>query len=561
MSAPKAPPREYLDTGTVVGDRYEIRRRLGSGGIGDVYKAVDTRLGNREVAIKMLSTTIAAGPLADEVRGRFMLEAQALSAIRDDHVVSVLNFGFTAGGMPYLVMEYLEGQDLESLLKASGALLSIRRAVDIALDVCGGVYICHNEEIVHRDLKPANIFLERTPRGDRAKVVDFGISKTAASAKLSRPGVAMGTPKYMAPEQLARGQTDKRSDQYSIGLILYRCLTGRLPDKGGGPDAREVRPEIPELLNEAVMRALARNPEERFPSVYALGRSLMPLASEHASARWREYYRTPPQPRSTERSAPVPVSFTKPDGRLDPSTIRVSYDAATRMGNTDEASTNKGGVAATEVDLHPFAANEGVPHPIPVLGGGTAPDHRRGPPQRQAPHSDPPEVRRKGSPVPEMRTDEPRRATPAPSGPPAVAQARPSRIRAAMITAAILVATAGGAGYLHWSGRLSHLLSPGARDAASALGRSTSVAAPAVPTPAPAPLPAPLPVPRPAVLPPVAQPAAPVPAASSEGASASPARREHHHGKKSARESGRAATSPDAGVPVRYTGDRDPILE
>lgn len=292
MNAPKGPARHYLEAGTVIGDRYEIRRRLGSGGIGDVYKAADTHLGNRTVALKMLSTTVVAGPLADEVRGRFMLEAQALSAIRDDHVVSVLNFGFTGEDVPYLVMEFLEGQDLESLLTASGGSLSIEHAVDVALDVCGGVYICHNEEIVHRDLKPANIFLEKTPRGDRAKVVDFGISKSAASAKLSRPGIAMGTPKYMAPEQLARGQTDARSDQYSIGLILYRCLTGRLPDKGGGPDAKDVRPAISVVLNEAVMQALAQDPEARFPSVYEFGRQLLLLASEQASARWREFYRT-----------------------------------------------------------------------------------------------------------------------------------------------------------------------------------------------------------------------------------------------------------------------------
>jgi serine/threonine protein kinase len=551
VNGPKPPPREYLGAGTVVGDRYEIQRRLGSGGIGDVYKAIDTRLGKRAVAIKMLSTTIEAGPLAEEVRGRFMLEAQALSAIIDDHVVTVLNFGFTPAGVPYLVMEYLEGQDLESLLKASGGLLSIQRAVDIALDVCGGVYICHNEEIVHRDLKPANIFLEKTPRGDRAKVVDFGISKTAASAKLSRPGVAMGTPRYMAPEQLARGQTDKRSDQYSIGLILYRCLTGRLPERTGGPDARAVRPEIPEVLNESLMRALAQDPEARFPSVYTFGRSLMPLASEQASARWREYYRTPPQPRSSEPSKPVPVSFTKADGRLDPSTIRVSYDAATRMGSVDEAPINQGNIAATEVDLHPFAAaNEGVPQMIPVLGGGTAPDHRRDPPQRQAPRVDAPEVGRRGSPIPEARTDDQRRQTPSPAAPPVAITARPSNLRAAMLWVVIVVAAAGGLGLLYSSGRLVHILAPGPRQAAPTVSSPANTVAPRS-------VAAPVPVPTPAV----AQPAAAIPPASSEEAVTAPVRRDHHHGKKTTRESDSTTAGPDGGVHVRYTGDRDPILE
>jgi serine/threonine-protein kinase len=557
MSGPKAPPREYLDPGIVVGDRYEIGRRLGSGGIGDVYKAFDTRLRNRPVAIKMLSAAIAAGPLAEEVRGRFMLEAQALSAIRDDHVVSVLNFGFTSAGVPYLVMEYLEGQDLETLLKASGGLLSIRHAVDVALDVCGGVYICHNEEIVHRDLKPANIFLERTPRGDRAKVVDFGISKTAASAKLSRPGVAMGTPKYMAPEQLGRGHTDKRSDQYAIGLILYRCLTGRLPDRGGGPDAKDVLPEIPALLNEAVMRALARDPEERFPSVYAFGRSLMPLASDQASARWREYYRTPPQPRSNERSAPVPVSFTKPDGRLDPSTIRVSYDAATRMASAEVTTTNKGGIAATEVDLDPLAANEGVPQPIPVLGGGTAPDQRREPAPRRPPEGDPAEGRRRGSPIPELRTDYERHERPSSAAPPVTSEP-PATSRTAIVLTLLMAVAAGSAGGLYWSGRLTGLLSPRPRQAAALVNasplpqapsppRELSSSAPATRTAAPSIVVAPA-------------PAAPPPMVTPEPV-APHARRERRHGKPAAPEAERTKAAPDGGVPVRYTGDRDPILE
>jgi serine/threonine-protein kinase len=556
VSDVKAPPREFLSAGTVIGERYEIRRRLGSGGIGDVYKAVDTRLGNRTVALKMLSTTVVAGPLAEEVGGRFMLEAQALSAIRDDHVVSVLNFGFTDAGVPYLVMEFLEGQDLESLLKASGGALSIRQAVDVALDVCGGVYICHNEEIVHRDLKPANIFLERTPRGDRAKVVDFGISKTAASAKLSRPGVAMGTPRYMAPEQRERGQTDKRSDQYSIGLILYRCLTGRLPEKTGGPEAREIRPEIPELLNEAVMRALSRDPEARFPSVYAFGRSLMPLASDQASARWREYYRTPPQPRATERSEPVPISFTKPDGRLDPSTIRVSYDAATRMGPPDEGTTNRGGVAATEVDVAPFAANEGIPQPIPIARGGTAPDRRPASPPRAEPGIVPLAGRLRITPVPGRRDDvaEPKLR---PSDSASSAASAPPRGKLGAVLVLLVAAAAGAAAWLYVSQRPI-----GAPPRETDTPRA--VAAPAPPTPAAPASPAPVPgSPSPSNEPEPSSPgvvpraAAVAPAEPTAGSS----RREHHRSHRDSEAAAARERAPDAGVNVRYTGERDPILE
>jgi serine/threonine-protein kinase len=422
--------------------------------------------------------------------------------------------------------------------------------VDVALDVCGGVYICHNEEIVHRDLKPANIFLERTPRGDRAKVVDFGISKTAASAKLSRPGVAMGTPKYMAPEQLARGQTDKRSDQYSIGLILYRCLTGRLPEKTGGPEAREVRPEIPELLNEAVMRALSRDPEARFPSVYAFGRSLMPLASDQASARWREYYRTPPQPRSTERSEPVPISFTKADGRLDPSTIRVSYDAATRMGPPDEATTNRGGVAATELDVAPFAANEGIPQPIPIARGGTAPDRRPASPPRAEPGIVPLDGRLRVSPVPERRGDDIEPRSPA-SDSAASAASPPPRGKRGAVLVLLVAAAAGAAAWLYVSQRPVGVPSR-LTDAPRA------VAAPAPPAKA-APASAP---PSPSKEPEPSSPVGPRAAAvaPAEPAAGSP-HREHHRSRREPEGAASRERAPDAGVNVRYTGERDPILE
>jgi serine/threonine-protein kinase len=488
-----------IDAGTVIGERYEIRRRLGSGAIGVVYKAIDTRLGNRAVAIKMLSATIVAGPLAEEARGRFVLEAQALSAIRDDHVVSVLNFGFTGTGVPYLVMEYLDGQDLESILEASGGLLSVRRAVDLALDVCGGVHICHNEEIVHRDLKPANIFVERTPRGYRAKVVDFGISKTAASATLSHPGITMGTPRYMAPEQLDLGQTDKRSDQYSIGLILYRCLTGQLPEKGG-PEPSHLRPEVPENLNGVVMRALARNPEERFQSVYAFGRTLVPFASEEASARWREYYRTPPQPRSLENSQPVPLFFTKPDGSLDPRTIRVSYDAATRLGIVDEARTN-----------------DEVPHAILARPGGTALDHRS------------------------------ESLQPAPR--PVPTTTRRSTFRAGLILAVALAATGGGAwSFLRWPGR-ANIQAPRPGNAEAPARTPSSIATPHEPAASPS-----------ATSPPVSRTQAVAPDHNRKESAVTPARKGQRRGKPPARESGRA-TAPDAESHGRDADSRYPILE
>jgi serine/threonine protein kinase len=290
-------PQDALWVGTVVGDRYEILRRLGGGAIGDVYLAADRHLSNREVALKILSRAIEGGPHAREISSRFLLEAQALAAIRDDHVVSILNYGVMSSGTPYLVMEYLAGESLEALLRSvDGRRLPIGRAVDIAIDVCGGVHICHTKDVVHRDLKPANIFIERTPRGERAKIVDFGIAKTRASAKFSQSGVMMGTPSYMAPEQLARGISDARSDQYALGVVLFRCLTGDVPR--GETDPRSSRSDVPDVLADVTMRALATDPSDRYPTVHALGRALMPFASVEVASRWRGYYQAPPALRS-----------------------------------------------------------------------------------------------------------------------------------------------------------------------------------------------------------------------------------------------------------------------
>jgi serine/threonine protein kinase len=297
-----------------VGDRYEIRRRLGGGAIGDVYLAVDGHLCHREVAIKILSRATEAGPHAREVSSRFLLEAQALAAIRDDHVVSILNYGVMVTGTPYLVMEYLEGESLEGLLRSvDDHRLPIGRAVDIAVDVCGGVHICHAKDIVHRDLKPANIIIERTPRGERAKIVDFGIAKTRASAKFSQSGVMMGTPSYMAPEQLARGISDARSDQYAIGVVLFRCLTGDVPR--GETDPRPWRSGVTDALAEVTMRALASDPAARHPSVHALGRALMPFASMEVASRWRGYYQAPPAPRPGDatRTLVLPSAWRRHD--------------------------------------------------------------------------------------------------------------------------------------------------------------------------------------------------------------------------------------------------------
>ena len=292
---------QALPVGTRLGDgeRYEIRQRIGIGGMAEVYRAVDTRLGNRIVAIKTLSASVAQHQFAVRMRDLFIQEAQALSRVKDENVVDVLDFGISSDGTPYMVMEFLNGTELGVFLKKNKQV-SVEQAVDIMLGVCAGVHACHLAGIIHRDLKPANIFLTRTLKGELTKVLDFSVAKvpiarSAASVDQAKTDLIVGTPTYMSPEQALGRPANERSDQYSIGGLLYRCLTGR-PPQGVLPKPHELRPEIPERLEAVILRALEAQPEQRFATVYDLGHGLLPFASASGRGRWRPYYRTPPQP-------------------------------------------------------------------------------------------------------------------------------------------------------------------------------------------------------------------------------------------------------------------------
>jgi serine/threonine-protein kinase len=294
----ESPP--LFTAGTTIGEggRYRLRRRIGVGGMAEVYKARDTRLGERIVAIKCLSPAVAAHPYAAKIRQLFVQEAQTLSRINDENVVDVLDFGITDGGTPYMVMEFLRGMDLSVFLKGT-ARLPIEDAVDVILGVCAGVHACHVAGIIHRDLKPANIFLSRTPKGLQPKVLDFSVAKLPieldGDPDKTRTDLIVGTPSYMSPEQaLGRPATDL-SDQYSVGALLYRCLTGRSP-RGAWAKPGALRPEIPGELERAILRALDATPANRFTTVHALGQSLLPFTSPAGRSRWQTYYQAPPAP-------------------------------------------------------------------------------------------------------------------------------------------------------------------------------------------------------------------------------------------------------------------------
>jgi serine/threonine-protein kinase len=252
---------------------YVLGDELGRGGMGALYVARHRRL-RRDVAVKVLHAAFATHELA---LARFFREAEALARVRSPHVVQVLDALRVPDGRPALVVELLEGEDLQARL-ARVSRLSVDEALALAIELCRGLTAAHAAGVVHRDLKPSNVFLDA--RAGVAKLIDFGVAHLDGDAALTRTGTVVGTPAYMAPEQV-RGSAgvDGRADVYGVGAVLYRCLTGRAPYEGSTPTAvlsavlerapeppRAIAPELPAEVESLVMRAMSRDPETRFSS-------------------------------------------------------------------------------------------------------------------------------------------------------------------------------------------------------------------------------------------------------------------------------------------------------
>jgi serine/threonine protein kinase len=300
--------------GRLIGDhdRYRLEALLGKGGMGDVYKAIDIRLG-KEVAIKLLRASLTNTSTTAELdfKRRFERECAICAALKSENIVQVSDYGITNEGLPFYVMEYLEGQTLAQILKQESRL-SVERTKLIMAQIFAGLSSAHkgvifktpgvsNEErikIIHRDLKPANIFLVPTVLGERAKLIDFGIAKIQ-SLHTENPNLTncfLGTHHYSAPEQFdGQENIDERSDIYCLGIILYEMLTGADPfglkSQGQGVTGEswikahlltEVHPlrsqpgceHISEELEHIVMRCLEKRPDLRFPSVEVLAQAL-----------------------------------------------------------------------------------------------------------------------------------------------------------------------------------------------------------------------------------------------------------------------------------------------
>jgi len=277
----------------VVAGKYRLVRVLGEGGMGIVYEARHVKLRQR-LAIKMVRPSLA---VRHNVVLRFEREARAAALLRNAHAAKVIDVDATSDGVPYIVMEFLEGRSLSSLLESRGRL-PVEEVIGWVLETCCAIAEAHDQGIVHRDLKPSNLFLASESDRSIVKVLDFGISKLAdeSDASLTTSQVMLGTPNYMSPEQVRSArEVDGRTDVWSLGVILYELLTGKLPFSGATPSAvlaaivadpvtstTALRPDIPHELDAVVLKALSKRAEDRFASVRELASALVPFSQMDA---------------------------------------------------------------------------------------------------------------------------------------------------------------------------------------------------------------------------------------------------------------------------------------
>jgi serine/threonine-protein kinase len=408
----------------VIDGKYRIVRQLGEGGMGAVYEARNLGTGRR-VAVKVIVPEVFAKNSPESIAGitkRFQREARAAGAIESRHIAQVLDTGVDAkGGFPYMVIEYLEGEDVSQAKKRLGGALPPDLALRIASQACAGLQKAHDSQVVHRDIKPANLYLAKQEGGEiLVKLLDFGIAKisldrllSAENAALTHTGMLLGSPLYMSPEQAQNAKDmDHRTDIWSLGVVLYECLAGLPPAADcnslgslilkicAGPSniqdrAAWVTPEVAEIVH----KALAVDPAMRFQSAAAMGDAiravlggghaidpsmLVPLSSPVRSTRAPRhvgslaYLKTVPAPESGNSAGTVPststtAGFSQPGGAVPtrPRAMPVLLGSLVALGT----------IAAGGFGLYRMGTRAIAPHSETLAASSPPPSASSAPPE------------------------------------------------------------------------------------------------------------------------------------------------------------------------------------
>ena len=362
-----------VNVGDILAGKYQVERVLGVGGMGVVVAAKHLALGDR-VAIKFL---LPAALARNDVVDRFFKEGRAANRLKGEHIARVHDVGRLETGAPFLIMEFLDGRDLGAILKEKGPF-SVETAVDYILQACEALAEAHSINIIHRDLKPSNLFLIKRIDGTPSiKLIDFGISKVpdvsaeGAAGEATATAVMMGSPLYMAPEQMASARdVDGRADIWSLGIILHTMLTGAPPFRApsvmqvyelivqGAPPIRKTRPEVPAGIEAAILRCLQKDRRQRFADVGELAEAIAEFAPPEARftvdrikriLASRSTIESPPTsndaPVQVVGITPAPVSPPKDESALGgkPPSTPSNPDASAPTGSSEVDGLGTGG--------------------------------------------------------------------------------------------------------------------------------------------------------------------------------------------------------------------------
>jgi serine/threonine protein kinase/formylglycine-generating enzyme required for sulfatase activity len=392
-------PTSFIPSeGSLLAGRYRIVEKIGEGGMGAIYKAVHTMM-DRTCAIKLL-TNLSSND--ESSLARFNREAKMASRISNPHAVTIYDFGAAEGGTLYLAMEFIDGQPLSKILEDEKTL-PVARVVRIVEQIGAALRAAHELEIVHRDLKPDNIMICNRSEGDYVKVLDFGIAKTVAddsADNLTKTGFILGTPVYMSPEQLSGDRLDARSDVYSLALIAYQMLSGRLPFEGDNPQAIMVKrlmtdpiplavaePSVGDSIERAVMSGLVRDRDGRTPTAQQFAKELTDalmsgtqVMGSRSTSKLEDQGRTAPDPDpSSYRTRPetladqtgvrgsiapfaspsLPAASIQPTGSIQPS---ITVDRSAAAASSIRLAQARGeALPSVQQKLNPQQQIEGAP--------------------------------------------------------------------------------------------------------------------------------------------------------------------------------------------------------